>query len=58
MDYVIRMSHTDHVVPMNYTDYVIYKNKKHLRVFLKFCFNVGCTNNMPGAPSKALELGS
>jgi len=38
---------------MSYTNYVIRKNKKHLRVFLEFCFNVGYTSNMPGAPSKA-----
>jgi len=31
---------------MSYMNYVIYKNKKHLRVFLEFCFNAGCTSNM------------
>ena len=33
---LICMNHTDHVICMNYMDYVIYKNKKHLRIFLKF----------------------
>ena len=51
-DYVICMTHMDHIICMKYTDYVICKNKKHLRVFLEFCFNVGCTSNIPGAPSK------
>jgi len=35
-------------------DHVICKNKKPLRIFLEFYFNVGCTNNMPSAPNKAL----
>ena len=38
---------------MSYMDYVIHKNKKHLRIFLEFCFNVGCTSNMSGAPTEA-----
>jgi len=53
MNYVIRMTDINHVIYMRYTDYVIRKNKKHLRIFLEFYFNVGCTNNVPGAPSKA-----
>jgi len=52
MNYVICMNHTDHVICMNYMDYVIYKNKKHLRIFLKFYFNARCISNMFGAPSK------
>ena len=40
------MTHMDHIVRINYTDYVIRKNKKYLKIFLKFYFNDGCTNNM------------
>ena len=45
IDYVIRMTHKDHLIRMSYTD-IIRKNKKHLRIFLEFCFNVGCTSNI------------
>ena len=34
---------------MSYMDYVIRIRKKYLRTFLKFYFNVRCTNNMCGA---------
>jgi len=50
------MTHTDHVIRMRYTDYVICKNKKPLKAFLEFYFNAEYTNNMLGAPNKALHV--
>jgi len=41
---------------MNYKNYIIHRSKKYLRVFLEFSFNVGCTSNMPGAPSNTQKV--